>query len=58
MPCTASSTNRAGQPWDKPGNDGAGVVVVARMSEATSGVCLSNYNPACRYAYAGYLLLA
>src|SRR5208283_4405983 len=21
MPCTSSSTNRAGQPWDKPGHD-------------------------------------
>jgi hypothetical protein len=29
---------------------------VARMSEAISGVCLCNYNPACRYAHAGYFL--
>jgi transposase InsO family protein len=28
------------------------------MSGAISGVCLCNYNPACRYAHAGYLLRA
>jgi hypothetical protein len=31
---------------------------VARMSEAISGVCLSGNYPACRFAHAGYLLLA
>ena len=50
-------------------NRGAGLLIIAgriilqrfrapairaQMSNAKSGVCLSNHNPACRYAHAGY----